>query len=198
MLLDLGFDNLYKLEDNKNYESNQKNENINSKKEESNSDAKSPDSKKHKKETSSDNENDQYDKTSAIGEENESGDENADYEKSHEQSKRILDDYKYDIFTKEYDEIIDAQKLCDIQELEKLREALDRQVFSFQPLIAKLANKLQRKLLSKQNRYWEFNLEEGYLDNSRLARFIANPKNILTFKKEKTTEFKRYRCKFIN
>ena len=96
----------------------------------------------------------------------------------------------YKIYTKEFDEIIDAYKLCEVKELEKLRSSLDQQVFSFQNLITKIANKLQRKLLAKQNKYWEFNLEEGYLDTSKLARFIANPANKLTFKKEKTTDFK--------
>jgi len=57
-------------------------------------------------------------------------------------------------------------------------------------LIAKIANRLQRKLLAQQNRQWEFNLEEGYLDTSRLARIVANPLNKLSFKKEKNIEFK--------
>jgi len=96
--------------------------------------------------------------------------------------------YKY--FTNEYDEIINAEDLCDIKELDRLRLSLDQQVFTFKPLIAKLANRLQRKLLAQQNRQWEFNLEEGYLDTSRLAKIIANPTNKLTFKKEKNTEFK--------
>ena len=71
-----------------------------------------------------------------------------------------------------------------------MRLSLDQQVFSFKPLIAKIANRLQRKLLAQQNRQWEFNQEEGFLDTSRLARIIANPKNKLSFKKEKNIEFK--------
>ena len=86
--------------------------------------------------------------------------------------------------------IINANELCDLKELEKLRYNLDQQVFAFQPLIAKIANRLQRKLLAQQNRQWEFNMEEGFLDTSRLAKIIANPKNILSFKKEKEIEFK--------
>jgi len=96
----------------------------------------------------------------------------------------------YKIFTKEFDEIVDAKELCDTQELEKLRLSLDQQVFSFQPLIAKIANRLQRKLLALQKRQWEFNLEEGFLDTSRLAKIIANPGNKLSFKKEKNIEFR--------
>ena len=102
--------------------------------------------------------------------------------------KESLKNYKY--YTNEFDEIINAEELCEEKELEKLRLSLDQQVFSFKPLIAKIANRLQRKLLAQQNRQWEFNLEEGYLDTSRLAKVIANPKNKLSFKKEKNIEFK--------
>ena len=63
---------------------------------------------------------------------------------------------------------------ADIKELEKLRRNLDQQVFSFQPLIVKIANRLQRKLLAQQNRHWDFNMEEGFLDTSRLAKIIAD------------------------
>ena len=98
------------------------------------------------------------------------------------------DDYKS--FTKEFDEVINANELCDRKELEKLRYNLDKQVFTFLPLITKIANRLQRKLLAQQNRYWDFNMEEGYLDTSRLSRIIANPQNKLSYKKEKDVEFK--------
>ena len=80
--------------------------------------------------------------------------------------------------------------MCDSKELEKLRRNLDQQVFSFQPLIVKIANRLQRKLLAQQNRQWDFNMEEGFLDTSRLAKLIANPNNKLSYKIEKDIEFK--------
>ena len=100
----------------------------------------------------------------------------------------IKDEYKS--YTKDFDEIINAKDLCDQKELEKLRFSLDKQVFSFLPLITKIANRLQRKLLAQQNRNWDFNMEEGYLDTSRLSRIIANPQNKLSYKKEKEVEFK--------
>ena len=100
----------------------------------------------------------------------------------------IIDEYKS--YTKDFDEIINAKDLCDQKELEKLRFSLDKQVFSFLPLITKIANRLQRKLLAQQNRNWDFNMEEGYLDTSRLSRIIANPQNKLSYKKEKEVEFK--------
>ncbi len=96
----------------------------------------------------------------------------------------------YKSYTKEFDEVIDANELCDQKELEKLRHNLDKQVFTFLPLITKIANRLQRKLLAQQNRNWDFNMEEGYLDTSRLSRIIANPQNKLSYKQEKEVEFK--------
>ncbi len=100
----------------------------------------------------------------------------------------FIEDYKS--YTKDFDEVINANELCDQKELEKLRYNLDKQVFSFLPLITKIANRLQRKLLAQQNRHWDFNMEEGYLDTSRLSRIIANPKNKLSYKQEKEVEFK--------
>ena len=96
----------------------------------------------------------------------------------------------YKIYDHKYDEIINAEDLCDTKELEKLRRNLDQQVFTFQPLVVKIANRLQRKLLAQQNRQWQFNMEEGFLDTSRLAKIIANPKNKLSYKIEKEIEFK--------
>ncbi len=99
-----------------------------------------------------------------------------------------LENYK--IYDSSFDEIINANELCDTRELDKLRQNLDQQVFNFQPLIVKIANRLQRKLLAQQNRHWDFNVEEGYLDTSRLAKIIANPNNKLSYKVEREIEFK--------
>ena len=96
----------------------------------------------------------------------------------------------YKVYNNNFDEIINAEDLCDLKELEKLRRNLDHQVFTFQPLIVKIANRLQRKLLAQQNRNWDFNMEEGYLDTSRLAKIIANPNNKLSYKVEREVEFK--------
>ena len=104
------------------------------------------------------------------------------------ESLEKLDAYK--IYNSNFDEIVSAIELCDSKELEKLRRNLDQQVFTFQPLIVKIANRLQRKLLAQQNRNWDFNMEEGYLDTSRLAKIIANPNNKLSYKVEKEIEFK--------
>ena len=104
------------------------------------------------------------------------------------ESLKNLETYK--IYDNSFDEIINAEDLCDIKELEKLRRNLDQQVFTFQTLIIKIANRLQRKLLAQQNRHWDFNMEEGYLDTSKLAKIIANPNNKLSYKVEKEIEFK--------
>ena len=104
--------------------------------------------------------------------------------------QNTLNNDSYKIYSSQFDEIIPADELCDLKELERLRKNLDQQVFSFQPLIVKIANRLQRKLMAQQNRNWDFNVEEGYLDTSKLAKLIANPNNKLSFKIEREVEFK--------
>ena len=99
-------------------------------------------------------------------------------------------DQEYKIFTTEFDEIAKAEILEDLKEIHKLRKNLDQQLIGFQDLITKLANKLQRQLLAKQNRAWEFDLEEGLLDSSKLTRIIMDPYNSLSFMKEKDLDFK--------
>ena len=97
---------------------------------------------------------------------------------------------EYKIFTNQFDETIKAENLENINEASKLRKTLDQQLIGFQDVITKLANKLQRQLLAKQNRSWEFDLEEGLLDSSKLPRIIMDPYNSLSFKKEKDLDFK--------
>jgi len=99
-------------------------------------------------------------------------------------------DQEYKVFTTEFDEIAKAETLEDVKEIQKLRKNLDQQLIGFQDLITKLANKLQRQLLAKQNRAWEFDLEEGLLDSSKLTRVIMDPYNSLSFMKEKDLDFK--------
>ena len=96
----------------------------------------------------------------------------------------------YKIFTTKFDEVAKAETLETLEEISKLRKTLDQQLIAFQDLITKLANKLQRQLLAKQNRSWEFDLEEGLLDSSKLTRIIIDPYNSLSFKKEKELDFK--------
>ena len=96
----------------------------------------------------------------------------------------------YKIFTTKFDEVAKAETLETLEEISKLRKTLDQQLTAFQDLITKLANKLQRQLLAKQNRSWEFDLEEGLLDSSKLTRIIIDPYNSLSFKKEKELDFK--------
>ena len=97
---------------------------------------------------------------------------------------------KYRIFTNEFDEVAKAENLENINEIKKLRRNLEQQLTNLQNIISKLANKLQRQLLAKQNRSWEFDLEEGTLDAGRLTRVITDPLHPLSYKKEKNTEFK--------
>ena len=97
---------------------------------------------------------------------------------------------KYKIFTGEYDEVKEAKDLEKEEEIIRLRKNLDQQLTNLQNLVTKLANKLQRQLLAKQNRSWEFDLEEGLVDSSKLSRVIIDPLHSLSHKMEKNTEFK--------
>ena len=111
---------------------------------------------------------------------------NENYE-SIESYKNLNQNYK--AATSQYDEIIEAQKLCDLEELMALRKQLDEKCDLYQKQITRLANKLYRKLQSKQNRSWSFDLEEGILDTSKLTRIITNSNNSLSYKKEKEIKF---------
>ena len=104
--------------------------------------------------------------------------------------KSALGDLNYKTYTDEFDEIIKAEELENITELTRLRKNLDQQLLQLKNFISKLANKLQRKLLAKQKRSWNFDLEEGLLDTSKLPRIIMDPYNSLSFKKERDIEFK--------
>jgi cobaltochelatase CobT len=104
--------------------------------------------------------------------------------------KRGRNEPAYHAFTTQFDEIIDATELCDADELTRLRQLLDQQLSHLQAVVAKLANRLQRRLLAQQSRAWEFDLEEGLLDTARLARVIVNPTTPLSFKREKDMEFR--------
>ena len=96
----------------------------------------------------------------------------------------------YNVFTTKFDETIEAEELCDADELERLRQYLDQQLQQMQGVVARLANRLQRRLQAKQNRSWEFDLEEGYLDPARLSRIIMNPMQPLSYKMESDTTFR--------
>ncbi|MFZ4405788.1 MAG: cobaltochelatase subunit CobT [Paracraurococcus sp.] len=97
---------------------------------------------------------------------------------------------RYHPFTVAHDEIVEADELCDPEELARLRQQLDQQLSHLQGVVSKLANRLQRRLLAQQQRAWEFDLEEGMLDAARLSRIIANPLLALTYKREREADFR--------
>ena len=103
---------------------------------------------------------------------------------------RIRVDFNYNAFTEAFDEVVHAEELCEAEELLRLRQLLDQQLLSLQHATSKLANRLQRKLLAKQNRSWEFDLDEGILDTSRLPQVVVDPLNPLAFKQEKQIDFR--------
>lgn len=96
----------------------------------------------------------------------------------------------YRVYSYEFDETVAANELCDSEELARLRLMLDQQVRHAQGLIVRLANRLQRRLMARQTRQWDFDLEDGILDTARLARIIASPSHSLSYKLEKPTEFR--------
>ena len=110
--------------------------------------------------------------------------------KGNRKKSKNFENSKYKYYTQDFDEIINAEELESEEELLRLRQNLDQQLLSLKSFISRLANKLQRKLLARQNRAWDFDLEEGALDTSKLTRIIIDPLNSLSFKKEKDIKFK--------
>ena len=180
----------------------------------------SEDEEEKKEENQNDNENDSSNNTDEKDSENDSEQNKNEETEASLDSDYDIDDYKveeqlmdtdsnkpsnenviqknklsdinleYKIFTNQHDEITKAENLENREETTKLRKTLDQQLVGFQDIVTKLANKLHRQLLAKQNRAWEFDLEEGLLDSSKLPRIIINPYNSLSFKKEKDLDFK--------
>jgi cobaltochelatase CobT len=101
---------------------------------------------------------------------------------------RAAADYK--AYTTRFDEIVRAEELCDLEELDRLRAYLDKQLLHLSSIVGRLANRLQRRLMAQQSRSWEFDLEEGMLDPARLPRVITDPHQPLSFKREKDTDFR--------
>jgi cobaltochelatase CobT len=106
------------------------------------------------------------------------------------QRERQGEEIAYKAFAREFDEEIGAEDLCDPEELGRLRQQLDHQLQHLQGMVSKLANRLQRRLMAQQTRAWDFDLEEGLLDVSRLARVVATPTQSLSYKRERETDFR--------
>jgi cobaltochelatase CobT len=98
--------------------------------------------------------------------------------------------FGYKVFTRQFDEAITAENLCDPDELERLRSFLDKQLSVLHVAVSRLANRLQRRLLAQQNRAWDFDLDEGILDTARLSRVVTDRFHPLSFKRERDTTFR--------
>ncbi|HTJ56434.1 MAG TPA: cobaltochelatase subunit CobT [Devosiaceae bacterium] len=105
-------------------------------------------------------------------------------------SEKFANQFNYKVFTQKFDEIVKAADLCPPDELDQLRALLDKQLENLAGAVARLANKLQRRLMAQQSRSWEFDLEEGLLDTARLTRVITDPLQALSFKVERDTDFR--------
>lgn len=98
--------------------------------------------------------------------------------------------FGYKIFSRAYDEEVMADELSSPEELDRLRAFLDKELKTLAAVVARLANKLQRRLLAQQSRAWDFDLDEGVLDAARLTRIITDPMHALSFKRERDTDFR--------
>ena len=98
--------------------------------------------------------------------------------------------WDYSVFTSQFDEAVNAEELCDADELTRLRNFLDQQLAPVQGVVARLANRLQRLLMAQQKRSWDFDLEEGLLDSARLSRVVVDPMHPLSFKLEREMDFR--------
>ena len=128
----------------------------------------------------------------ADGEETSAGDEGSDSAQPRAARRNWADEpaTEYKPFTTRFDEIVEADELCDADELGRLRAYLDQQMGQMQGVVTRLANRLQRRLMAQQARSWEFDQEEGMLDAARLARVVVSPAHSLSYKVERDTEFK--------
>ena len=122
------------------------------------------------------------------------GDEDAETPGETRRPNQPFDDLNekidYHVFTAEFDEEVASEDLCDEAELDRLRAFLDKQLAHLQGVVGRLANRLQRRLMAQQNRAWDFDLEEGYLDTARLTRMVIDPMQPLSFKMERDTNFR--------
>ncbi|WP_420407407.1 cobaltochelatase subunit CobT [Hoeflea sp.] len=125
-----------------------------------------------------------------IDESDEDAETPGETRKSDEPFADINEKVDYKVFTTEFDEEISAEELCEEAELERLRAFLDKQLAHLQGVVGRLANRLQRRLMAQQNRAWDFDLEEGYIDPARLPRMIIDPMQPLSFKMERDTSFR--------
>jgi cobaltochelatase CobT len=116
--------------------------------------------------------------------------EDAPLPPQNQSNEKLSNQFVYKVFTQKFDEVVKAGELCPPEELEQLRALLDKQLENLAGAVARLANKLQRRLMAQQNRSWTFDLEEGLLDTARLTRVVIDPLSALSFKVENDTDFR--------
>jgi cobaltochelatase CobT len=142
----------------------------------------------------SDMEGESADDQTGESEEDARGDAEGDDQPAGPQPRRERPDIDpeshYKAYCRSFDEEVEAEDLCDPDELARLRQQLDQQLQHLQGVVSRLANRLQRRLMAQQTRAWEFDLEEGMLDAGRLARVVVNPMQSLSYKRERDTEFR--------
>ncbi|MGD9738242.1 MAG: cobaltochelatase subunit CobT [Bauldia sp.] len=116
--------------------------------------------------------------------------ETGEVQRQNQPNPALANAVRYHAYTTRFDETVKAEELCDPEELDRLRAFLDKQLAPLQGAVARLANRLQRRLLAQQNRSWDFDQEEGVLDTARLSRVVTDPMQPLSFKTERDTDFR--------
>lgn len=96
----------------------------------------------------------------------------------------------YHAYTTKFDEVVEADALAPADELNRLFEQLMDKVRQYHTVTSRLATKLQRLLLAQQARQWIYELEDGIIDNARLARIVVRPETKTIYKVEKDNEFR--------
>ena len=94
----------------------------------------------------------------------------------------------YHAYTTAFDRVVNALTLANRAELIELHQRLETELSAARTVVARLAKRLMRVLMARQTREWAFDLDEGVLDGSRLARLVASGR-ARPFKQESDSPF---------
>ncbi len=100
----------------------------------------------------------------------------------------VSDDYR--AYTTAFDEIVPAEKLMSSEDVIRLNAQLQEKIRAYHTVSSRLATRLQRLLLAQQTRRWVYELDDGMMDNARLARVVARPDITDIYKQEHDAPFR--------
>src|SRR3546814_19732812 len=73
----------------------------------------------------------------------------------------ITEGFDYKAYTNRFDEVVNAQDLCDLEELDRLRAYRDSQLKGLQGVVTRLAKRIQRRPMEQKHRARDLEQEEG-------------------------------------